>query len=75
MAMFPLFKRIPNSMYNPNVILFNNRLNINTFLNTGKNMQSYPTKIITMDGPVGLLMNESLLSDSKMMEVEMMVKN
>ena len=56
MAMFPLFKRIPNSMYNPNVILFNNRLNINTFLNTGKNMRSYPTKIITMDGPVGLLM-------------------
>ena len=43
-------------MYNPNVILFNNRFTVNTFLNTGKNMQSYPTKIITMDGPVGLLM-------------------
>ena len=50
-AIFQFFKSIPNSMHNPNVTLFNNRLTVYSFHNAGKNLWSY-TKVTPMDGSV-----------------------
>ena len=36
---------VPNSMYNPNVILFNNRLTVYSFHNAGKNLRSYMQRL------------------------------
>ena len=64
----------PNSMYNPNVILFNNRLTVYSFHNAGKNLRSYMQRLSPMGGSVQMK-TESFLSNSPIIEVELTVKS